>query len=154
MKQKYVCCNSLKNLLTAILFFIALVFTSNAFAVECTDSVDNDNDGLIDANDLGCQGECGTTYYCGDSTTDRSMTDGNEKGREVKQGKESKTYGYNALADEYVDMIEAGILDPVKVTKSALLNAASVASMVLTTEAAIGRELPKDEKLDILKKML
>ena len=72
MKQKYVCCNSLKNLLTAILFFIALVFTSNAFAVECTDSVDNDNDGLIDANDLGCQGECGTTYYCGDSTTDRS----------------------------------------------------------------------------------
>ena len=83
MKQKYVCCNSLKNLLTAILFFIALVFTSNAFAVECTDSVDNDNDGLIDANDLGCQGECGTTYYCGDSTTDRSMTDGNEKGREV-----------------------------------------------------------------------
>ena len=51
-------------------------------------------------------------------------------------------------------MIEAGILDPVKVTKSALLNAASVASMVLTTEAAIGRELPKDEKLDILKKML
>ena len=78
----------------------------------------------------------------------------NEKGREVKQGKESKTYGYNALADEYVDMIEAGILDPVKVTKSALLNAASVASMVLTTEAAIGRELPKDEKLDILKKML
>ena len=78
----------------------------------------------------------------------------NEKGREVKQGKESKTYGYNALTDEYVDMIEAGILDPVKVTKSALLNAASVASMVLTTEAAIGRELPKDEKLDILKKML
>ena len=53
-----------------------------------------------------------------------------EKGREVKQGKESKTYGYNALTDEYVDMIEAGILDPVKVTKSALLNATSVASMV------------------------
>lgn len=77
-----------------------------------------------------------------------------EKGREVKQGKESKTYGYNALTDEYVDMIQAGILDPVKVTKSALLNATSVASMVLTTEAAIGRELPKDEKLDILKKML
>lgn len=77
-----------------------------------------------------------------------------EKGREVKQGKESKTYGYNALTDEYVDMIEAGILDPVKVTKSALLNATSVASMVLTTEAAIGRDIPKDEKLDILKKML
>lgn len=72
----------------------------------------------------------------------------------IRRGKGTKTYGYNALTDEYVDMIEAGILDPVKVTKSALLNATSVASMVLTTEAAIGRDIPKDEKLDILKKML
>ncbi len=42
--------------------------------------------------------------------------------------------GYNALTEEYVDMIAAGIVDPVKVTRSALQNAASVASMVLTTE--------------------
>ncbi len=46
-------------------------------------------------------------------------------------------YGYNALADEYGDMISFGIVDPTKVTRSALENAASVASMVLTTEAII-----------------
>ncbi len=46
-------------------------------------------------------------------------------------------YGYNALQDEYGDMMEFGIVDPTKVTRSALENAASVASMVLTTEALI-----------------
>ncbi|MCD8390948.1 MAG: chaperonin GroEL [Firmicutes bacterium] len=45
--------------------------------------------------------------------------------------------GYNALNDEYVDMLSAGIVDPVKVTRSALQNAASVASMVLTTESLV-----------------
>jgi len=45
--------------------------------------------------------------------------------------------GYNALTEEYVDMIGAGIVDPVKVTRSALQNAASVASMVLTTESLV-----------------
>ena len=49
----------------------------------------------------------------------------------------SDTYGYDALEDEFVDMIETGIIDPVKVTKSALLNATSISSMLLTTEAAI-----------------
>ena len=46
-------------------------------------------------------------------------------------------YGYNALKDEYGDMIGFGIVDPTKVTRSALENASSVASMVLTTEALI-----------------
>lgn len=46
-------------------------------------------------------------------------------------------YGYNALSDEYGDMISFGIVDPTKVTRSALENAASVASMVLTTESLI-----------------
>ena len=46
-------------------------------------------------------------------------------------------YGYNALTEEYVDMMEAGIIDPTKVTRSALQNAASVASMVLTTESLV-----------------
>lgn len=45
--------------------------------------------------------------------------------------------GFNALVEEYVDMISAGIVDPVKVTRSALQNAASVASMVLTTESLV-----------------
>ncbi|MDD7761222.1 MAG: chaperonin GroEL [Ezakiella sp.] len=45
--------------------------------------------------------------------------------------------GYDALTDEYVDMIKAGIVDPTKVTRSALQNASSVASMILTTEATV-----------------
>ena len=46
-------------------------------------------------------------------------------------------YGYDALNDKYVDMVQAGIVDPAKVTRSALVNAASVGSMLLTTEAAV-----------------
>ncbi|MGN0537830.1 MAG: chaperonin GroEL [Acutalibacteraceae bacterium] len=46
-------------------------------------------------------------------------------------------YGFNALTEEYMDMMEAGIVDPTKVTRSALQNAASVASMVLTTESLV-----------------
>ena len=46
-------------------------------------------------------------------------------------------YGFNALDEEYTDMISAGIVDPTKVTRSALQNAASVASMVLTTESLV-----------------
>ena len=46
-------------------------------------------------------------------------------------------YGYDALKGEYVDMIDRGIIDPTKVTRSALQNAASVAAMVLTTESLV-----------------
>ncbi len=46
-------------------------------------------------------------------------------------------YGFNALTEEYMDMLENGIVDPTKVTRSALQNAASVASMVLTTESLV-----------------
>ncbi len=53
--------------------------------------------------------------------------------------------GYNAAIDEYVDMFEAGIVDPAKVTRSALQNAASIAAMVLTTECIIvDKPEPKD----------
>ena len=48
-----------------------------------------------------------------------------------------KGYGFNALTEEYVDMVESGILDPVKVTRSALQNATSVASTLLTTESVV-----------------
>ena len=54
--------------------------------------------------------------------------------------------GFNALTEEYVNMIEAGIIDPTKVTRSALQNAASVASMVLTTEGAIA-DVEEDEPM-------
>ncbi|MDP5093796.1 MAG: chaperonin GroEL [Polaribacter sp.] len=53
----------------------------------------------------------------------------------VLEGK--KNYGYDAKADAYVDMLEAGIIDPKKVTRIALENAASVAGMILTTECAL-----------------
>ena len=53
----------------------------------------------------------------------------------VESGKTG--YGYNFAKDEYVDMFEAGILDPAKVTRSAIQNASSVASMVLTTESLV-----------------
>ena len=53
--------------------------------------------------------------------------------------------GYNALTEDYVDMLEAGIVDPVKVTRSALQNAASVAAMVLTTESIV-TDKPEPEK--------
>ncbi len=51
--------------------------------------------------------------------------------------KEEKGIGYDALHGKYVNMIEAGIVDPAKVTRSAIENSASVASMILTTEAAV-----------------
>lgn len=61
---------------------------------------------------------------------------------EVK--KRGDNTGYDAQNDEYVDMIKAGIVDPAKVTRSALENAASIASMLLTTEAAIV-DLPEEK---------
>ena len=57
---------------------------------------------------------------------------------------ESKSFGYDAYNDKFVDMIEAGILDPTKVTRSALQNAASVASMLLTTESIV-TDIPAPE---------
>ena len=53
-------------------------------------------------------------------------------------------YGYNAATDEYGDMMKMGILDPTKVTRIALQNAASIAGLMITTEAMVA-ELPKDE---------
>ena len=49
----------------------------------------------------------------------------------------TKKYGYNALTNEYCDMLKAGIVDPTMVTRSALQNAASVASTLLTTEVLV-----------------
>ncbi|MBS1009125.1 chaperonin GroEL [Leuconostoc suionicum] len=60
----------------------------------------------------------------------------------LKEQKEG--FGYNAATDEWVDMIAAGIVDPTKVTRSALQNAASVSALLLTTEAVVAEE-PKDD---------
>ncbi len=58
---------------------------------------------------------------------------------------EADAYGYDALLNRYTDMFSAGIVDPAKVTRSALENAASVASMLLTTEAAVV-DIPEESK--------
>lgn len=64
---------------------------------------------------------------------------------EKKSGEDATTYGWDALAGEFGDLVKKGIIDPAKVTRSALQNAASVATMVLTTEALI-TDLPEKEK--------
>ena len=56
----------------------------------------------------------------------------------------SQTWGFNAQTEEYVDMIEAGIVDPAKVVRTALQDAASVAGLLITTEAMVA-EMPKDK---------
>jgi chaperonin GroEL len=63
-----------------------------------------------------------------------------------KAGKKNgAVMGYNVLTDEYVDLLKAGIIDPAKVTRAAVENAASIASMILTTEALVA-DLPEKEK--------
>jgi chaperonin GroEL len=65
--------------------------------------------------------------------------------RRTQQEKGNKNIGFDVLSSEYVDMIEAGIIDPVKVTRGALENAASIAAMILTTEALI-TDIPDEQK--------
>ncbi|MGB0896068.1 MAG: chaperonin GroEL [Flavobacteriaceae bacterium] len=67
--------------------------------------------------------------------TENAGKEGSVVCAKVKEGK--KDFGYNAKTDEYVDMLKAGIIDPKKVTRVALENAASVSGMILTTECAL-----------------
>ena len=55
-----------------------------------------------------------------------------------------KTFGFNAQTEEYVDMLTAGIVDPAKVVRAALQDAASIAGLLITTEAMVA-EAPKKE---------
>ena len=61
----------------------------------------------------------------------------------VREGKDD--FGYNAQTDEYGNLLKMGVIDPVKVVRTALQNAASVASLMLTTECLVA-ERPKEEK--------
>ena len=65
----------------------------------------------------------------------------------VEKVRESKkdSYGFNAATEQFEDLVESGVIDPAKVTRSALQNAASIAGLMLTTEALIS-ELPDDDK--------
>lgn len=65
--------------------------------------------------------------------------------RAQQKAKKSKHIGYDVLRDAYIDMVEGGVIDPAKVTRGALENAASIAAMILTTEALI-TDIPEPEK--------
>ena len=69
--------------------------------------------------------------------------DGSIVVQKVREGKDG--FGYNAATDTYEDLLTAGVIDPAKVTRSALQYAASIAGLLLTTDAMIA-ELPKDDK--------
>ncbi|TMF71785.1 MAG: chaperonin GroEL, partial [Chloroflexi bacterium] len=74
-----------------------------------------------------------------------ALNAGKEGSLIVEQIRKSKSgEGYDALNDKFVNMFEAGIVDPAKVTRSALQNAASIAAMVLTTEAMV-TEVPEEK---------
>jgi chaperonin GroEL len=63
------------------------------------------------------------------------------------RGKKNPNWGYNAATDSYEDMVASGVIDPAKVTRTALQNAASVASLLLTTDALVS-DMPEEEKSD------
>jgi chaperonin GroEL len=68
-----------------------------------------------------------------------------ENVRQAQKRQKSKTIGYDVLADEYIDMVKGGVIDPAKVTRGALENAASIAAMILTTECLI-TDVPEKDK--------
>ena len=57
--------------------------------------------------------------------------------RQAQKAEKNPKIGYDVISEKYVDMVKAGIIDPAKVTRSAVENAASIAGMILTTEALI-----------------
>ncbi|MCL6553957.1 MAG: chaperonin GroEL [Firmicutes bacterium] len=74
---------------------------------------------------------------------ENSGAEGSIVASKVKESKD-KNFGYNAQTDEYEDLVKAGVIDPTKVTRTALQNAASIAGLLLTTEAVVVEK--KEEK--------
>jgi len=68
-----------------------------------------------------------------------------ENVRQAQKRQKSKNIGFDVLRDEYIDMVKGGVIDPAKVTRGALENAASIAAMILTTEALI-TDVPEKDK--------
>jgi chaperonin GroEL len=64
----------------------------------------------------------------------------------------SETFGFDAQKEEYVDLVDAGIIDPAKVVRTALQDAASIAGLLVTTEAMVA-ELPKDSSAPAMPSM-
>jgi chaperonin GroEL len=63
--------------------------------------------------------------------------------QKVREGQDD--FGFNALTDKYENLVAAGVIDPAKVVRSALQNAASIASLLLTTEAMVA-DIPEEKK--------
>ena len=78
--------------------------------------------------------------------SENAGVDGGLVVKHVREGK--KNWGYNAATDEYCDLVDSGIIDPTKVTRSALQNAASVASILLTTNAIVSN-VPEPEGKEV-----
>ena len=76
---------------------------------------------------------------CGQDSARRS----GPRAEKVRESK-GKNFCYNAAADEYEDLVKAGVIDPTKVTRTALQNAASIAGLLLTTECVVVEK--KEEK--------
>jgi chaperonin GroEL len=72
--------------------------------------------------------------------------------RRAQKDQNSSTIGYDVMSNEYTDMLKVGIIDPAKVTRSAVENAASIAAMILTTEALI-TDVPEKEKMSAAPQM-
>jgi chaperonin GroEL len=72
-----------------------------------------------------------------------------ENVRRTQKEKKNKNIGYNVISEVYIDMIKDGVIDPAKVTRGALENAASIAAMILTTEALI-TDVPEKEKAPMM----
>jgi chaperonin GroEL len=68
-----------------------------------------------------------------------------ENVRQQQKSKKNKSFGYNVISDQFIDLVKDGVIDPAKVTRGALENAASIAAMILTTEALV-TDVPEKDK--------
>ena len=114
----------------------------NAMAV-LNDTEANDEDGKIGVNIVRKALEVPMRKIAANAGKDGSVI--LESVRREQKEKGNKNIGYNVITEEYVDMVQDGVIDPAKVTRGALENAASIAAMILTTEALI-TDLPEKEK--------
>ena len=112
--------------------------------LNCVDAVQNLAKNLIGDEKTGAEIVLKSLYAPINMITANAGIDGGVVIDKILSQK-SKNFGYNALKNEYVDMIECGIIDPTKVTRTALENAGSVASTLLTTEVLV---CDIEEKID------
>ena len=106
--------------------------------IRCIDTAQKCADGLKGDEKLGAEIVVRALEKPVRTIAENSGVDGAVVADEVRtQGEKAPNIGYNANTGEYVDMFKAGIIDPTRVTKSALTNAASIAGLMLTTEVMI-----------------